>query len=387
MADSGKRSRAQQARRDARKRKARRQSERATQDEAPLIDEIREALTGHPLDLLFMGSMVIEATAPTDTAFLTPPDEEAPPRLDELLAAFIGTRVLETTALLAVLDELVDDDLLRTRCRREIDARRDSLPRWLAELADTTVVRTVRMTDVFGDADELLVGLRLADGQQITCAIHVDHLMMSAVRDAFFVPESIDTVLGVATASNTDPDTSFHDMDPAECRARLQYSLQRPPSLLPVQESDTWPSSRSLVRWLVRLMPDGGWNFPVPERVWDTGLLLDRFFASPLGMSMDDRDHRELLELCIDDGTGDPLRWSEARLRDLLSTVVAFDDEIPVTTQLDLPKLLRAFVPFAHAESGIRPELTTEALAAIDDAADQYRAEVLVEADDRENPH
>lgn len=385
MADSRNRNKAKQARRDARQNKARRHSQRTTLDEAPLIDEIREALAGHPLDLLFMGSMVIEASAPPNTPLLTSPDEVAPPRLDELLAAFIGTPVPETTALLAVLRELVDDDLLRARCRREVAARHDSLPRWLTELADTTVVRTVRMTDVFGDADELLVGVRLADGQEITCAVHVDHLMMSSVKDAFFVPESISTVLGVATSSNTDPDTSFHEMEPAECRVRLQYALQRPPSLLLVHQSDTWPSSRALVRWLVRLMPGEGSAFTVPEKIPVDEDLLDRFFASPLAASMNDRDHRELLRLSIDDGTGDPLRWSEVRVRELLSTAVVFDDEIPVATQLDLPALLRAFVPFAHAESGIRPELTSDALAAIDDAADLYRAEVLDEAGDRDD--
>jgi hypothetical protein len=34
---------------------------------------------------------------------------------------------------------------------------------------------------------------------------------------------------------------------------------------------------------------------------------------------------------------------------------------------LDVPELLRAFVPFAHAQSGIRDELTAEALAVIDE--------------------
>lgn len=365
-----------------RKKEARRHLERMPQEEAPLIDEIREALAGHPLDLLFMASMVIEASAPANTPLLTAPGEEPPPRLDELLAAFIGTRVLETTALLAVLRELVDDDSLRLRCRREVDRRRDNLPRWLTDLADTTVVRTVRMTDVFGDADELLIGLQLADGQHITCAIHVDHLMMSSVKDAFFVPESIDTVLDVATASNTDPDISFHEMSPAECHARLRYSLQRPASVLLVHQSDTWPSSRPLVRWLLRLMPAQGSSFVVPPRFSIDDELLDRFFASALGMSMNDRSHRELLTLAIDGGTGDPLRWSEERVRDLLSTPEAFQDEIPVATQLDLPRLLSAFIPFAHAHSGIRPELTSDALVAVNDTAGVYRAEVLELADE-----
>ena len=145
------------------------------------------------------------------------------PGLDELVTAFIGVQVPETTALLTVLGELiVDDDVLRARCRHEVDVRKDGLPRWLVGLAQTTVHRGVRMSHVLGDGDELLLGVRLADGQEMTCAVHIDHLMMSAVKDAFFVPESVDAVVSVAKASNTDPDTSFVEVGLAEARAELQ---------------------------------------------------------------------------------------------------------------------------------------------------------------------
>jgi hypothetical protein len=73
----------------------------------------------------------------------------------------------ETTALLAVLGEMVvDDDVLRVRCRRAVETRDDTLPRWLADLTRTTIVRAVRMTHILGDGDELLRGVRLADGQE-----------------------------------------------------------------------------------------------------------------------------------------------------------------------------------------------------------------------------
>ena len=66
------------------------------------------------------------------------------------------------------------------------------------------------MSHVLGDGDELLLGVRLADGQEMTCAVHIDHLMLSAVRDAFFVPEPIGAVVSVAKASNVDLVTSRH---------------------------------------------------------------------------------------------------------------------------------------------------------------------------------
>jgi hypothetical protein len=107
--------------------------------------------------------------------------------------------------------------------------------------------------------------------------------------------------------------------------------------------------------------------------------VIQRFFSSEAGAAFA-RDCRELLEACTEEGTGDPLRWSEARLRQLLARVIVDDDYIPVQAQLRAPELLHAFVPFAHAESGIRQELTAEALTAIHEAADDHRAVVLEEA-------
>ncbi|MET0898479.1 MAG: hypothetical protein ABWY45_11265 [Mycobacterium sp.] len=385
MADGRKRSRAKQARRDARRRKAGRRTagEREPAEEASLTEEVRQALDGgQPLDLLGLVSMMIVATAPQQRHSLQrapgdrPPGDDDLPDLDELVAAFIEEPEQETTALLAGLAALlVDDDLLRVRCRRAVDARDDSLPHWLADLSQTTVDRAVLMTHVLGDGDELLLGVRLADGQELTCAVYIDHLTMSEVKDAFFVPEPIETVLTVARASNDDPDTRFVDVALADARTGLQIALDKHLSLFPLEESDTWPSCRALVQWLATLMPEGGSTFSGPQR--DSAIeaeLLTRFFASLVGMAFDDADHHELLEQCIAEGTGDPLRWSSARLRQLLSAAVGYDDEIPLETQLDAPDLLRAFVPFAHAESGIRQELTVEAVDTIDEVADRYRA-------------
>jgi hypothetical protein len=134
------------------------------------------------------------------------------------------------------------------------------------------------------------------------------------------------------------------------------------------------------VHWLVALLPAGGRIFQSPQLDSEQRReFLDRFYASAAGTPYR-REHRELLEASVNEGTGDPLRWSAARVRRLLNAAVVEDDVVvPVDVQLDLPDLLCAFIPFAHAESGIRQELTTEALAAIDEAADHYRFTVLEE--------
>jgi hypothetical protein len=221
--------------------------------------------------------------------------------------------------------------------------------------------------------------------------VHIDHLVMSAVKDAFFVPESIDAVVSVAKASNVDPDTNFVEVGLLEARAELQLALERYFSF-PLEVSDTWPGCRALVRWLTQLMPIGPSIAAVPQHgSRSTTDSLNRFFASAAGARFDDRDYREMLERCIEEGTGDPLRWSEARLSQLLSTAL-YDDDLPMEVQLGVPELLLAFVPFAHAESGIRQALTAEASTAIGALADHYRSKVVEHArnngylDDDEGP-
>jgi hypothetical protein len=259
MAEGRKRNTAKRARREARRGKRRTSTaNQGTDRETPLLDEVRHALDGgQPLDLLGLVSMLIVATSPRPAGPVQP-DAERLAGLDELVAAFLEVSVPETTALLTGLGELIgDDDTLRDRCRGGVEARNDRLPRWLVDLAQTSVHRAVRMTHVHGGGDELLLGVRLADGQEMTCAIYFDPLAMSAVGDAFFVPETIDTVLGVARAGNTDTDTDFLDVELTDARTELQHALDNPLSMLAVEESDTWPSCRALVQWLARLVPVG----------------------------------------------------------------------------------------------------------------------------------
>ena len=385
MADGHERSAAARAKRDARRREAQAQRtvDRPTPVDAPLLQEVRAALdTGQPLDLLALVSVLILATSPALRALPRGQDEQ-PPRLEELVTAFIGSPAPETTALLAVLSELVlDDDALRDRCRVEVAAREDGLPRWLAELSSTRVHDVARMAHVLGDADEFLVGVRLADGQEITCGATVDHQILTELTDAFFVPESVATVLAVAKASNVDPDISFDAVDAADARVELTRALERHAALPLYEESDTWPACRALVRWLITLMPAGGADRRRERRgSGDEDESFTRFLATPSGLAFATPAHRALLAACASQGTGDPLRWSAARLRPLLSEAPT-EVDVPLDVRLALPELLREYVPFAHAQSGIRQELTAEALAAVDEMADDYRAAVLADAAD-----
>jgi hypothetical protein len=247
---------------------------------------------------------------------------------------------------------LVDDEHRRVQCATEVAERPDSLPQWISRLSHVDVYRAVRKTHVLGDGDELLIGTRLSSGHELTCVVHIDHLSSSEIKDAFFVPDSIDRVVSVAEDNNTDPDTGFVDTSLADARAWIQHGLDQP---LFTVGSDSWPDCRTLVQWLIGHLPDGGQTYAPPWDGESSEELRYRFFASSAGAPFDDRDHRDLLLHLV--GTGDPSRWSATRTAQVFTS--SFD--------ADVPELLRAYVPFAHAQSGIRDELTAEALAVIDE--------------------
>jgi len=375
VTDARKRRKAKQARRDARRSKQRDESP----EETPLVGEVRDAIdSGDPMELLGLAAMVIEVAYRDDR------DDDERPALDGLVESFIGVPIPETTALLAVLAEiLIYEDTLRGQCRREVAARGDDLPAWLTGLSDLTIERVVRMTHVLGDGDELLIGSRLSDGQPLTCAVFVDHNYYSFITDAFFVPTTVDELVDLASRSNDDPDTTFVEMSLADARTWIEHGIDFDDHFH-IEDTDTWPACRPLVLWLASLMPEGGAEYEPAQSSWpETQALLDKFFASLMGQPFADPDHRTLLSACIDENNGDALRWSEARLHMNLDWPFGFT-EYHGSTQaaLAVPDLLRAYIPFAHAQSGIRDQLTAEALAAIDAAEPGYRESVLADQDD-----
>jgi hypothetical protein len=342
-----------------------------------LRDALRRALAGHPLGLLSMASVVMRVAKPEPLLSLKSGQRDTD-CLDQVLTGLIGVRSRETTALLAVIAELlVDDPAAQLRCRREVAERGEHLPRWISALPGVDVYRAVRRTHVFGDVDELVIGMRLDGGHELTVVVLIDHNVLSSVVDAGGVPEPIDEVL--ARVAETSSDTSVFEMKLADARVRIEDALNKP-TLTP--ETETWPLYRALVRWLVGRLPEGG-EHRSPAGEWESHeKLCDRFFATGSAAPFTDPGHRELLLDLFETGTGDPLRWSAARVEHAIGGAPYLGDHIPLEVMLDAPDLLRAFVPYAHAQSGIRDELTSRTLATVDALRSSYKREVLRYAKD-----
>ncbi|MCV7322331.1 hypothetical protein [Mycolicibacterium confluentis] len=376
MNDKRRAHRAKQARRDVRR--ARRRDQESLADPT-LTDAIRSALAKHPADLLSAASLLIDAATPERFPWPTP-SGRATPSLDNVLNALCGARSRETTALLAVIAELLaDDPEPQLRCRREVAQRGDHLPRWIRALPQAEAYRAVRRTHVLGDVDELVLGVRLGGGHELTVSVLIDHLLLSGVADAGVVPEPIDEAL--ARVVETSTDTEVVEMNLADARAWIEEALARP-TFAP--KTETWPLYRALVQWVVSRLPEGGARRS-PAMGWVAAEeLCTDFFASGLAAPFTASDHREVLWELFETGSGDPVRWSAARVEQALGGIRYGGDFTPLEVALDVPDLLRAFIPYAHAQSGIHDEFTSQAIAAIDELRLGYRRKVLRQANNWE---
>lgn len=363
---SGRRARrAKQARRDERRAKKRSQDGSA---DATFRDAIRSALRGHPVSLLSVASLVIHVGKPDSRR-----DETY---LDQVLTGLIGVRDRETTALLAVVAELlVDHPAEQLRCRHELAERDEHLPGWITALQRVDAYRAVRRTHVFGDVDELVIGMRLDGGHELTIAVQIDHNVLSSIVDAGVVSDPIEEAL--ARVAESSSDTGVFEMSLADARVWIEDALSLPTL---VRETENWPLCRALVQWAIGRLPEGG-EHRSPPGDWESNEeLCDRFFATRSAAPFTDSGHRELLLELFDTGTGDPLRWSAARVELAVGGTPYLDDYIPLEVALDVPDLLRAFIPYAHAQSGIRDELTCRTLAMVDALRLTYKREVLRQA-------
>ncbi len=379
MSKTNRRRRAEKRRRPARRTTRARQH---TPAEPDLLADVRRALADrHPLSLLtYVSTLLCVTDSRRNHPFARPEDPDlAELTREDLVATFLDLAAPETSALLAVIDEMGgDDDVLRARIRRELAARPKVEPAWLAQLSETSTYRAVRMHHVLGDGDNIMLGARLPGGHELTCLVYIDHNLGTLVKDAFVVPASIADMVADFRQVSEDPDTRWDVISLADARAWVDAAIELAAITFPPLQTESWPACRALVEWITRHLPEGGTGYQRPQ--WDSAALAeltDRFFASPYGGRLDDPDHRDLLESLLwygtDYGSGDPLRWSPVKVEILLEDWIPRKIVAPAEFLAKAPDLLRAFIRFAHAEVGLRSDLTDETLSSIDDWEPQYQ--------------
>ena len=356
-----------------------------------LLSDVRRAIDdGDPLSLLSYVSTLLCVTDPRSKDPFTE-DDPAQVSLEELVGTFIDVPNPETSALLAVIAELVHrDEVMGIRIRRELATRPNLEPHWIAELSQAVTHRAVRMSHILGDGDDVILGTRLPGGQELTSIVYIDHNLGTIVKDCFVVPVPIDAIIDDLRRATDDPDARFDDMSLADARAWVEAAIARAAITFPREESESWPASRALVEWILQDLPKGGTEYQHPR--WDSEAiaeLIERFFASTYGARLDDADRRGLLDSLLwygtDYGGGDPLRWSPVKVEILLCDWIPRKIVADAAYLAMAPALLRAFIRFAHAEVEIRDELTREALATVDLLEAEFQD--IIRSDRPQGPH
>jgi hypothetical protein len=346
------------------------------------MGHLARALNAGPVSMLELTSMLLDGCDPRNldplrSASLADNDAVGPFDREYVLGPFLAVRRRETSGLLAVAAEFIDDPSMKARIRSELNTRAFALPRWLRHLAAPTVERCVEMTHVLKDGDNVMLGARLPTGEPISAVVYIDHNVGTLVKDAYVVDKPIDDLVGFMRQKADDPDVAFNELDPADARARIELAIDVAARTLPPFTTDTWPSSRPLVEWMIRTLPTGGRGYE--QAAWSDKqrqALAARFFASPYAAELSS-GARDIFDLLLwfgcDYGPGDPMRWSNVAVELFLSDFLPRKYAGPAGDLDEMPILLRAFVRFCHAERGLRPELTAEVLTAVDEFEGEFR--------------
>jgi hypothetical protein len=353
--------------------------------EPDLIGQVAEALSsGHPLGLLALASGFLAATDPRGRGPFGPgpPDDRSLPPREEIVGTFFEVPLPETSALLTAIAVLTGDDVLGSRVRREVAARAHVLPLWLAELDRARPHdRVLEMAHVLRDGENLVLGVTLPGGPELSLAVYVDHNLGSVAKDGFVVPGALPDLVELMRSETDDPDVMLTELDPADARARITEAVEHGAMVFPPLETETWPACRPLVEWAVGLLPAGGRGYERPE--WseaDRQALAERFLASPFAAGLVDPDSRELLDDLLWFGTGygpgDALHWSPVTVEILLADWIPRKIVADVRYLAKAPTVLRALIRFSHAERGIRAGLTDETLDAVDQWEPEYQATI-----------
>jgi hypothetical protein len=343
-----------------------------TSPEAELMDALRAGVENDaPGPLLAVAGLLLSTSAD---------DQDTAASREDLIRTLSGIGRIETSAALLAIATLTGDAELRRRVRRELADRGQVLPRWLAELDRTEPLgRAVEISTVYRDADQLLVGATVPGGHPLTAVVLVDNELGAFAAEGYVVQSPLEAVIPLLL-EGADPDVRVRDIPTADARARIEAALHELDLGPGTGGYESWADSRPLVEWLLSLLPGGG-NGNVLRDLSEDDIdeIAERFLASPFGPAWSDDDLRPLVDEVVvagsANGIGDPLVWSPDNVRKLLDPRLRALDTL--TPRLDrAPDLLRDLIRYGHAERGLRPELTAEALAAVDAAAPSFLASV-----------
>jgi len=318
-----------------------------------------------------LASGLVEVTTPRPLDDWPGSRRERPDALSTFLSfADSGWRSMGALAL--AVAALHPDAELAARISHAVDpAVVATGPPWLTSMSAIEITSTWLQAEVLGDGENVIVVWQWPDGSSATAFVYVDHNLGTLVKDAFVVPDDGAQLLTVLAGPEQPTVVA---LEPAVARARITEAIDAGERTVPPLETESWPSCRPMVEWVLGRLPEGGTGYERPD--WshhERERLLDEFQASPRAAiaGLDAEQVRALADPLVrfacDYGPGDPLRWSPVSVEIALADwyprkVFGF----PVSELERLPEVLGGFVRFCHQRTSVPRELTHETIESIE---------------------
>lgn len=337
-------------------------------------------LLADPMAFLTDVSSLIAAADPRSYS----PLEEQQPVTD--FATFIDMIAddpgVETTVLLRVMAALAPAEAA-AQAADAARERTDPVPPWVAGISTAKVTDSARMVDALGEAGNYLLEVRAAHLPPLTMVVYVDHLAGPLVKDAFYLEDTLQNARRRMQAVPGGDEFVWSDVDRATLRGIVERGIQLSAALHPPVATDSWPMSRALTEWALRMLPEAA---VLPEPDPDPALLrpvVDEFVDSTegsellrTGVSPDAADQiGEMLAVyAVTRGTGEVLSWSPRMVEDLLGD---FWPRKVIAPHLDadLPAVLIAWIRFAHNKTDVPNEMSAAVLERAVRLGDEFLAD------------
>ena len=343
-------------------------------DVSSLLAEVAVRLDEEsPFGLMTMASGMIEATTPRHVDRWLGNTKQTPDTAT-LVQTFADSGAPELLALAMAITTMHSDELLGARLRRTAGSRLDNGgPAWLATMGDIAITETMLQVDPLGDGDNLMISWRWPNDQPATMVVYIDHNVGTIVKDAFAVEEDAEA-LNALYQRIGDMHVSVVPIAPADARSRITEAIERGEHTVPPFTSETWPTARPLLEWILGHLPTGGVGHVRPD--WpqeDRQRLLAEFAASTFAnvKGLTRPRVRELADPLVgfgcDYGPGDPLRWSSVSVEIMLTDW--YQRKVLGLAAVEMrrvPDVLAAFVRFAHDRTGVPADLRTTTLQAVE---------------------
>ena len=181
-----------------------------------------------------------------------------------------------------------------------------------------------RWATSWATARTVLIGATLP-GDELTSSSTSTTTWARWSRTPSSFPTSVRAMLEQLAGDGRRPGRHVHrTLDPADARARMTEAIELTSITFPPIETDAWPASGRWSSGCCGCCPRAGSGYVRPE--WsetDRRALAERFLASPFGRGASrrprSRDYVNKLRVVrVDDGPGDPLRWSPVAVEILL---------------------------------------------------------------------